>query len=114
IQGRIQPQAGEQAHVRRITDLLEQLDHRIGTIRYHHQLSSWQPTVNQANELASPLRQWLVALPSLLMIALRGTQEREKWQSPYPLGPRNFGKHHRTEPSNPTGLDRKKVCKGRG
>jgi hypothetical protein len=48
-----------------------------------------------------------VLLFALLMIALRGSQNRQKGQGPHPASPRDRGQEHQRNPAQPVGFHKK-------
>jgi hypothetical protein len=58
-----------------------------------------------AHELARPERDGLVALSSLLRVALGRGKRRQEGQCPYPSSPRNRHKQHQADPAQPVHFD---------
>ncbi len=71
----------------------QQLQGGVGPVR-DHQVPVGQPAAQQAQHLAGPVRDGLVAAAAGLVIAPGGGQHGQEGQGPHPLGPGHVGQQH--------------------
>ena len=105
VQGRIQPQPGDDHH--RVAEPRtggQQRQRRVGTVGHRHHGPVRQPAPQLAQHLAAPVREGLMALPALLMVARRRRQHGEERQGPHLLGPRHAGQQLQRHPAQATRL----------
>ena len=106
IEGSIQPQAGDEGD--RLSHRLakmQQLEGGIAAVSQEHQGAVRQPAAQLEDELAGPAGEFLGRLPLSPVIALRGGQGGQRWQSPDPLGPGDGSQPHQANPTQTAGFD---------
>ena len=83
----------------------QQLQGGVGPVRDDHQVPVGQPAAQQAQHLAGPVRDGLVAAAPGLVIAPGGGQHGQEGQGPHPARPGHLGQQHQADPAQPLGLD---------
>jgi hypothetical protein len=87
----------------------QQFDSCIAAVGHYDQHPLGQPHTKLRDHLTSPVGELLVTLAALLMVALGGRKDGQKGQRPHPLGPRNGGEQHHTQPAQPAGFDEERA-----
>ena len=108
---RIQTQARDQRNQWQTDQVRQKRHHGITAISHDDQLPRWQPAVDLSDHLSRPVRDRLVPLLALLMIALPGGKHGQKGQSPHPSCPRDRREQHHRNPTQPAGFDKELLAR---
>ena len=106
VESGVQAQSGDQSdRFAQGLAAVEQVEDGVAVVPHQYQGTVGQPAAQQHDHLPRPVGDLLVPVSLTLVVARRGRQHREHWESPVASGPGHLAQPHQGDPAQAAGLD---------